>query len=337
MVRPDSIRFLRMFFPVSAGFNQPNLPLSESMIVDSVSLACDRCGSPRAKFAMDGDMKRKTLALLLGYLVFSGCAAGRVNTDLLQARIREQAVQLSESEREIARTRSELKRMRIEAERLQTELSQNSGDAKPLERQTTQVRGIHIHSLASGGLNKDDQPGDDAVVIQFVPIDVDEEPIRVPGDVEFRLTDPQSSESEQEIGRWTFSTAECRDHWTRGITSSGYQFTLPLQTSPQHSNLVLHLSFRTPDERQFDVSQVVKVVPSVGTVLRTTGKTRSTPLRTVPESEEILPPVGEEHPSRDADQDSDWSASETERNAVPRGRALLHSANWTDATIPQLR
>ena len=319
------------------GLNQPNLPLSESVIVDSVSLACDRCGSPRAKFAMDGDMKRKTLALLLGCLISSGCASDRVDTDLLQARIREQSIQLSESEREIARTRAELKRIRIEAERLQSELSHTGGDAKPLDLQTSQVTGIHIHSLASGGLNKDDQPGDDAVVIQFVPMDTDEEPIKVPGDVEFRLTDPQSSESQQEIGRWTFSAVECRDHWTRGITSSGYQFTLPLQTLPQHSNLVLHLCFRTPDERQFDVSQVVKVVPSPGTNRRTSAKTRLTPLHTVPESEEILPPVGEEHPSHDADQDSDWTASETQRSAVPRDRVLLHSANWTDATIPQLR
>lgn len=282
-------------------------------------------------------MKRKTLALICACLVYCGCA-GRVDTDLLQARIREQSIQLAESEREIAKTRAELKRARQEAERLQSELVELGSEGPAVAVQTSQIDRIHIHSLASGGLNKDDQPGDDAVVIQFVPIDTDGEPLKVPGEVEFRLTDPRLAQPERQIGYWIFSAEECHNHWTRGITSSGYQFTLPLQTLPQHTDLVLHLSFRTSDQRELSVSQVVKVVPSTKSVLAITRKSISSPAQSIEESDETLPPVGEGHSSGEDEHDSDWSDEEEEqkRPALSR-RAILHSANWTDATIPQLR
>ena len=165
-------------------------------------------------------MKSKLLTLMLAVFLHCGCA-GRVNTDLLQARIREQSTQLSESQREIAKTRLELKRTKDETERLKTELSQAGHESTPANLPQSNIQKIRIHTLASGGLNKDDRPGDDAVVIQFVPVDSENEPIKVPGELEFRLIDPQLPESDRELGRWTFSADQCRSHWTRGITSSG--------------------------------------------------------------------------------------------------------------------
>ena len=81
-------------------------------------------GRPKL-IAMEGTMKRKLLAKLLAWMLICGCA-GRVDTDLLQARIREQASQITESQREIAKTRLELKRTRLEADKLKSELA-NSG------------------------------------------------------------------------------------------------------------------------------------------------------------------------------------------------------------------
>jgi hypothetical protein len=137
---------------------------------------------------MDGDMKRETLALAC--LFICGCA-GRMNTDLLQARIREQATQLSESQREIAKTRTELKLSRLEAERLRSEFAQNGQFDDESTRTPIQISKIHIYPLASGGLNKDRDPGDDAIVVQFAPFDEDNEPIKVPGSVDLVLLDPE--------------------------------------------------------------------------------------------------------------------------------------------------
>ncbi|WP_373651500.1 hypothetical protein [Schlesneria sp. DSM 10557] len=281
-------------------------------------------------------MKRGMLALIFACLASCGCA-GKVDTDLLQARIREQAIQLAESENEIARTRAELKRALLEAERLQAELTPKEGDTKPLTSLAARIDRVHIHSLASGGLNKDDQPGDDAVVIQFVPVDVEGDILKVPGDVEFRLSDPQAPSSQQEIGYWNFSADECREHWTRGLTSSGYQFTLPLQTRPKHNSLVLHLNFSTADDRQLEVSQIVKVVPASQTARRVGSQSQPRLVRTVDESDEMLPPVGG-WDSDDEEEESDVDEFEESAETTPTSdRALQHSANWTDATIPQLR
>src|SRR5579864_2544689 len=102
-------------------------------------------------------MKRGLLTLLLACLC--GCG-GRVDADLLQARIREQASQLSDSQREIAKTRSQLKKARLEAERLRAELAQTKSDPDSSEITSAKISRLRIHRLASGGMNKNDQPGD---------------------------------------------------------------------------------------------------------------------------------------------------------------------------------
>ena len=205
---------------------------------------------------MDGDMTRCSLTLLLIWFLSSGCA-GRVDTDLLHARIREQTTELTEAQREIVKTRAELQRSRQEAKRLKGELNQagHSNVSETVALSTVQIKKLHIHSLACGGVNKNDQPGDDAVVVQFVPIDSDDEPIKFPGIVEITLLDPILSDADRILGRWTFSADECRSRWTRGISGSGFQFSLPLEQTPEHSDVVVHVRFKTADNRQFDVSQ----------------------------------------------------------------------------------
>ena len=281
-------------------------------------------------------MKSKLLTLMLAVFLNCGCA-GRMNTDLLQARIREQATQLSESQREIAKTRSELKRTKDEADRLKSELVQAGLESVPASLPEGKIQKIRIHSLASGGLNKDDQPGDDAVVVQFVPVDSENEPMKVPGELEFRILDPLLPESDRELGRWTFSADQCRSHWTRGITSSGFQFTLPLDQSPRHTDLIVQLKLQTLDDRRFETNQIVKVVlPKENTRIQIRRK-RPKPVQTVEESDEFLPPVGDGMSNRDESDSDDWAQDETDKHASKRGHTVLHSSNWTDATIPQLR
>ena len=284
---------------------------------------------------MDGEMKSKVLTLMLAVFLNCGCA-GRMNTDLLQARIREQSTQLSESQREITKTRSELKRTKDEAERLKSELAQAGHENAPVNLPQSKIHKIHIHSLASGGLNKDDKPGDDAVVVQFVPVDSENQPVKVPGELEIRLLDPLLPESDRELGRWTFSADECRSHWTRGITSSGFQFTLPFEETPVHTDLVVHLKFQTLDDRRYDTNQVVKVVLPSGNTRVQVKRQRPRPIQTVEDSDEFLPPVGDGLQNRD-ESDDDWARDDTNEPSSKPGHTVLHSSNWTEATIPQMR
>jgi hypothetical protein len=289
----------------------------------------------RKKFATDGEMKSKMLTLTLALSLNCGCA-GRMNTDLLQALIREQSTQLSESQREIAKTRSELKRTKDEAERLKLELNQSGNENAAANLPQGKIHKIHIHSLASGGLNKDQKPGDDAVVIQFVPVDFENEPIKVPGELEIRLLDPLLPESDRELGRWTFSADECRSHWTRGITSSGFQFTLPFEETPLHTDLVVHLRFQSLDDRRYDTSHVVKVVLAPESTRIQVKRQRQRPVQTVENSDEFLPPAGDGLQARD-ESDNDCAQDDSDEATSKPGHTVLHSSNWTDATIPQLR
>ncbi len=280
-------------------------------------------------------MNSKMLTLMLAVFLNCGCA-GRMNTDLLQARIREQSSQLSESQREIAKTRSELKRTKDEAERLKSELAQAGHENVPSNMPQVQIHKIRIYSLASGGLNKDNVPGDDAVVVQFVPVDSEDQPLKVPGKVEIRLLDPLLPVSDRELGRWTFSVDECRSRWTRGIMSSGFQFTLPFEEIPLHPDLVVDLKYQTLEDRQFETSQAVKVVLPPGNPRIQVKRQRPRPVQTVDDSEAFLPPVGDGLQTDNPSDDS-WAEDETDEPASKPGHTVLHSSNWTDATIPLLR
>ena len=285
-------------------------------------------------------MKPMLLVAMSSGILICGCA-GRMDADLLQARIREQESQLTQSASEMAKTRSELKQARIEAGKLRTKLAEIGKVPDTVDHTPILASRLRIHSLSSGGLNKDDRLGDDVVVIQFVPLDADSEVLRVAGAVEFRLFDPQLPESDRELGRWTFSADECGRHWTRGIASSGFQFSLPLDQNPQHSDLIVKLTFQVPAGRSLELSQVVKVVPGVGTAAKTR-RVRMVPIQTVEESQDLLPPVGDSLETLDLRGDElrgdiDGEAAESLPSASRSGHAVLHSSNWTDSTIPTIR
>ena len=274
------------------------------------------------------------LSLVLVPLLLCGCA-GRVKTDLLQARIREQSAQLAESQREISRAKDELKQSRRDLERLQSEIKQTAtqrdeGDVafKP----TTQIGKIQIYPLASGGINKDNVPGDDAIVVQFAPFDLENEPFRLAGDVEIVVIDPELSPADQELGRWSFSAEECRSRWTRGIASTGFQFTLPLEQPLSHSKVVVKLRFQPSKDRTLEATQVVKVAATSGEGFVHKRARPREKIQILEDGIEALPPIDPGDPS-------DWGDEDDEVNAaVSRpGKTTLHSTNWTEETIPVLR
>lgn len=270
-------------------------------------------------------------------LILTGGCAGRVNTDLLQARIRQQAAQLTETQREFERTRSELEQTKLEAAQLRSELSQASGNVQQTATVDSPVSKLRIFPLACGGLNKDESPGDDAVVVQFAPLDRNGEPVRQTGEVELVLLDPRLPERERELGRWEFTADECRSHWTRGISSSGYQFTLPLDVPPRHSEIVIGLRFKTGDEKQFQATQPVKVAVASGHVSISDRKVKRKLIQTVNDDDVVLPPVGvNEEETADTDL-PDWAEDRPQSTASKPGHTVLHSANWVKDSWPVLR
>lgn len=300
-------------------------------------------------------MERFALLPVLVFLFGSGCAS-HMNSDLLQARVRDQALQLTESQREIAQARSDLSKSQLEIERMKSELASlqhDSGDPDSLPKSdsnrslASHINKLHIYSMASGGLNRDNRPGDDAVAVQFAPMDREGNPLKIPGDLEIALIDPRLPESEREVGQWSFSADECEKQWTHGIASKGYQFTVPLDHPADHSNLVVQLRYTSADSREFRASRIVKVSPASAESKSNRRMARNEP---IPETEGVIedvPPAGifSDDENEAVFSDSDLEEPDTTQarrkpdlKASTRSEAPLRdSTNWTEATIPLIR
>jgi outer membrane murein-binding lipoprotein Lpp len=201
-------------------------------------------------------------------LMLCGCL-GRAKPDLLQARLREQQEHIVEVERRMEAAQTDLQRARRESEQLRAELARSGKQVVAAEYSESLVRAskLQINTLMSGGLNRNDRPGDEAFVAYLALVDDDGEVIKLPGSVELTLIDPSLPEASRQVGQWRFSAEECRGKWTRGLTGAGFQFTVPLEQPSQHEQLVLNAKLTTVDNRIFDASQMVRVTPGDATTV----------------------------------------------------------------------
>lgn len=201
------------------------------------------------------------LLLLIG---LGGCL-GRGETDLLQARLREQQQRLVESESQLQTAQRDLKIARKEAEGLRVQLAQTGQPGLLPEQSDLLVRAsaIKINTMLTAGFDQDESYGDDSLVVNFMPVDELGEALRLPGDIEIKVLDPALPEESQTIARWTFTAAESREKWFRGLFGAGYQFTLPWKAPPEHSELVVHVQLKPADGRTFTASHIVNITPPV--------------------------------------------------------------------------
>ena len=200
--------------------------------------------------------------LLIVAACVGGCA-GRGNVDLLESRLRQQQDAVSDFQSQLRSAQSELIAARRETDVLRNQLA-DRGERTLLPEQADalfRVSGIRINKLRTGGLDRDNRPGDDVFSVVMVPHDTDGEPVKLPGTIEVELFDLANSGSEQRIGNWSFDIEESHEHWHRGLFGTGYLFRLPLESSPAHAELVVHCRLSTSDGRQFDVSETITVEP----------------------------------------------------------------------------
>jgi hypothetical protein len=201
--------------------------------------------------------------LLLALLPVCGCASNR-NTEILEARLREQEDRLREVQSQLGDARSELKTARSEATVLRTQLT-DRGRSPLLPEQARNLyslAGIELSKLLTGSLDRDGRPGDELLAAVVVPHDEQGSLVKVPGRFEFELLDLSTPKDAHRIGRWEFDTDETRGHWHQGLFGSGYSFHLPWQQIPKSSKLLLHARLTTTDGRQFDTSRQIVVNPS---------------------------------------------------------------------------
>ena len=213
------------------------------------------------------------------------------------------------------------------------------------------AKGIRIQKWMTGGLDRDDQPGDELLIAVIVPHDDDGETVKLPGTIQLRLLDPAMPEDGQRLGEWTFTPEESRRHWHKGMIASGHQFRLPWQQLPHSSNLMLHVTLTTTDGRQFHAGEIIHIEPPESKI--------ATAPHDVPERfsiDEVLPisdpastsgntavPLPAEKNARHSESAFDpfskqnTNAKTEELKQIDSAPRLRTSDNWTDATIPRLR
>lgn len=253
------------------------------------------------------------MSILLA-LAVCGCGLRRGNVDLLEARLRQQEDRLYELQSQLAQAHTELTTARRETDLLRDQLA-NRGTAALLPEQTTvlsRVEGLGIDPLLSGGLDRDEKPGDDLLAAMVTPRDADGNVLKLPGTLRLELFDLARPADKQRIGQWEFDPEQTRDHWHNGLLGSGYRFRLPWQQIPQHEALLLHARLTTADGRQFDASETLRINPPTPASLA---------MPHPPAEEQLVEPAADVEPA--------------DRIIPPK--PIPTSDRWTEETRPVIR
>ena len=183
---------------------------------------------------------------------------------------------------ELARTAADLRRLRAdlaaaerEADTLRTRLAEGGADGAVLvaeapeqARALGRVTGVTVSKLLTGGLDRDDEPGDELLAVVLAPADADGDPVKAPGAVELELLDLSAEGPGRTVGSWAFDAAAAAEAWRSTPVGTGYRFRVPLTPRPDGDaggdEFHLVVRFETADGRRFDVTHPVRVRRAVG-------------------------------------------------------------------------
>ena len=204
----------------------------------------------------------RTVALAFLTLIPLGCGSRR-QTDLLEARLRDQEDQLVEMHREVNAATAERDRQERENLDLRNRLAERGANLPTPEQSDVlfRVAGISINKMLSAGIDGDDRPGDDVLAVMIAPHDEQEDLVKLPGTVEIAAYDMTLPEDRQRLGSWTFDAAQTREKWHSGIVGAGFLFQVKWDRSPSADEVLVHVRYTTIDGRQFDKTETLLVEP----------------------------------------------------------------------------
>ena len=199
--------------------------------------------------------------LLPAMLLCSGCVGTRNNTDLLEARLRQQEDLAYQYHRELTELRAELNVAHQEADVLRSQMASIGQETLPAEytRSLFRVEGLRFNGMFTRSRDQDGEPGDDMLVAVFYPVDEHGDLVKLPGAIEVEVLDMTRPEAERNVASWEFSPADSRELWTSGFLSSGYELKLPWDEPPPSGELIVHARLTTADGRQFDATHTIEV------------------------------------------------------------------------------
>jgi hypothetical protein len=251
------------------------------------------------------------LPALLGLLLClaAGC---RCNTDLIEAELREKECKLRE-------VTEEMDRLRAYNEALQYQVNARVQPPPPgaapltpeLASQTYTLTAITL-ARQTGGYDRDNVPGDEALQVVVEPRDPDGHTIKAPGTLMVQALEVTREGTKRPLSAWQLSPDELRATWKTGFLGAGYFVVLPWKAYPTSEKLRVVAQFVTPDGRTYEADKdvTVKLVPSA--------------IQRVP-AEEAPPPRKADPPQPAAGPDLTW------RKAPPAAVEVLKVGPATPA------
>jgi hypothetical protein len=197
-------------------------------------------------------------------LCWTGCQSSAVRrADELEARLRDQqssigrlsaSLEKVESDRDVARREASILRDELVKLHPSPEIVQTAHSSARIDR-------IEVSPLLSGGLDRDDVPGDEQISLLIAPRDSTGEIHRVPGQLSVRLTDISRSADEEEVASASFTEAESGTLWHNGIVGRGYRVIMPLPANLTSGRITAHVRFTTHAGTQLDTLHQLSVTP----------------------------------------------------------------------------
>ncbi|QDV53246.1 hypothetical protein Enr17x_53180 [Gimesia fumaroli] len=197
---------------------------------------------------------------LLLVLTLCGCG-GRGNSDLLEARLRQQEDSIFALQRDLKESHQALETARHQTEAMQKQIAKASnGTLLPEQTKALyQVTGVKVNSLLTGGVDLDNKQGDELWTTVITPHDADGETVKLPADMELELVDLSQTGANRRVGIWNFDSEEVRSHWYSGFAGSGFRFELPWQRQPSSEDLTLVVRMKSQDGRVFNTQSPLKI------------------------------------------------------------------------------
>lgn len=196
-------------------------------------------------------------------LTQAGCSlSSNRSQELVEARLRQQDDTIRELERRLQSSNETVAALQQEADTIRLASQQGMQPIPPEQADSTfRVAKLEVSSLMSGGIDRDQSPGDDQFTLLLTPRDATGNTLRAVGNLDIELLDFTRPSEQQRIGQWQFSRADVGTMWHQGLVGQGYQFTSPWQQLPSSPDVHVHARLTTVDGRQFDATSKLRVTP----------------------------------------------------------------------------
>lgn len=203
-----------------------------------------------------------------------------------------------------------------------------SSEPEPIDPKVTHLK---LNPQMTGGVNFDDQPGDDGLMLLVEPRNRFEQTLTTAAPMSIVLLDPSEQGEKARVARWDFTPEDLESMAEPSPRSGGILLKLPWPSrAPDNRRLRLYVRYETADGRQLQTDREIVVAKAGESSNRWAPRTReaSTPIETKRPATNNSATIME--PTADASAQAAPPAADVEAIGVPK--LLMPPASLGDSS-----